>query len=149
MKKLIVEFKKKANHNSILPHSFSPWKTASNDSMAVVLFFWKQYDPTEWRTQKTSIVLLFRSNRAFDNLSSARKKLGTAWWKYEYRILDMELWIWNCGTKPRSIYNKKQMNIKLIKESKRRLKKDKLGAIASTPLVHSVLSSKLTYNFNQ
>ena len=60
--------------------------------MAVVLFFWKQYDPTEWRTQKTSIVLLFQSNRAFGHLSSARKKLGTGWWKSEYGILDMELW---------------------------------------------------------
>ena len=39
--------------------------------------------------------------------------------------------------------------IKLIKESKRRLKKDKLGAIASTPLIHSALCSKLTYNLNQ
>ena len=144
-----LSLKKKANHNSILPHSFSPWKTASNDSMAVVLFFWKQYDPTEWRTKKPLLFCSFEVTALLIIYHQPERS-----WELVDENLNTEYWIWNFGygtvERNRDQYiTKNKWIIKLIKESKRRLKKDKLGAIASTPLVHSVLSSKLTYNFNQ
>lgn len=150
IKKLIVEFKKKR------PITVAFYPIVSHLEKLLPMIQWQSFYSFENNTipqnEGRKKPLLFCSFKVTALLIIYRQPERS--WELVDENLNTEYWIWNFGygtvERNRDQYiTKNKWIIKLIKESKRRLKKDKLGAIARTPLVHSVLSSKLTYNFNQ